>query len=59
MAFGNQKPEAFPFLQNNSASQIKIKISLTGLNVSFSDLGCFNLECEMLQPKIGFELTES
>ena len=33
-------------------------ISLTGLNLSFSDLGCFDLEFDILQFKIGCELTE-
>ena len=29
-----------------------------GLNFSFSDLGCFNLEFDILQSKIRCELTE-
>ena len=33
-------------------------ISLTGLNLSFSDLGYFNLEFDTLQSKIGCELSE-
>ena len=33
-------------------------ISLKVLNLSFSDLGCFNLEFEILQSKIGCELIE-
>ena len=33
-------------------------MSLTGLNLSFSDLGCFNLEFDILHAKIGCELIE-
>ena len=32
-------------------------ILLTGLNFSFSDLICFNLKFDILQSKIGYELT--
>ena len=54
------KPDALLFLQNKSISQIIKKeiISLTCLNLSFSDLGCFDLEFDILQCKIGCELTE-
>ena len=55
----NQAPFLL-FLPNNSIAQIRKEeiISLTGLNLSFSDLGCFNLEFDILQPEIGCELTE-
>ena len=51
------KPDTLLPLQNNSVSQINKKeiISLTALKVSFSDLGCFNLEFDILQSKIGCE----
>ena len=44
---------------NSSISQIHEKeiISLTCLNLSFSDLGCFNLEFDILKSKIDGELT--
>ena len=54
----NQTP--FLFLENNSISQIKKTeiISLRGLNLSFSDLGCFGLEFGISLSNIGCELTE-
>ena len=54
------KTRCYPFLQNNSISEIHKKeiISLTRLNLSFSDLGCFNLEFDILQSKTACELSE-
>ena len=55
----NQTPSFF-FKTTQFLTQIRKKemISLTGLNLSFSDLGCFNMEFDILQSKIGCELTE-
>ena len=50
-----------PFIFFKITQFLKLKkeiISLTGLNSSFSDLGCFNLEFDILQSKIEFELIE-
>ena len=45
------------FLQNNLIFYIRKKetILLTGLNLSFSDLGYLNVECDILQSKTGSE----
>ena len=58
MKSGNQTPSFF--FKITQVSQIKKRkfFSLTDLNLSFSGLGCFNLEFDILQCKIGYELRE-
>ena len=53
----NQTPSFFCKITQIRFSQIRknLPISLTGVNLSFSDFGCSNLECGILQSKIGCE----
>ena len=47
----------FKITQNSQIRKSKL-FSLTDLNLSFSGLACFNLEFDILQYKIGCELSE-